>query len=123
MTDDLIRVLASWQLVHEMADEGLKAAIERGRESGVEGMRGGPEAYVDGLASLVDAEKERIKASIAEGDSAAVPRTDDDAEVVLDEIRFELGELKGRMESMQTQLDAISRKLGGRGGGEGAAGG
>ena len=120
MTDDLIRLLASWQLVHEMADEGLKSAIERGRVSGVEGMRGGPDAYVDGLASLVDEEKERIKASIAEGDAVTDGRTDADQEVLLDEIRFELGELRGRMESMQTQLDAISRKLGGE---EGASGG
>jgi hypothetical protein len=118
MTDDLIRLLASWQLVHEMADEGLKAAVQRGRETGVEGMRSGPDAFVDGLAALVDEERERLKTELASGeDAAGMPREPVDAEA-LDEIRFEIGELKGRMETLQTTLDAIARKLSDSGAGE-----
>ena len=118
MTDDLIRLLASWQLVHEMADEGLKAAVERGRETGVEGMRSGPDAFVDGLTALVDEEKEWLKTALTSGgDVASASEGVVDAEA-LEEIRFEIGELKGRMETLQTTLDAIVRKLSGSGGGE-----
>jgi hypothetical protein len=118
MTDDLIRLLASWQLVHETADEGLKAAVQRGRETGVEGMSSGPDAFVDGLTALVDEEKERLKAELASGDRrAGTPEEPVDA-AALEEIRFEIGELRGRMETLQTTLDAIVRKLGGSGAGE-----
>ena len=118
MTDDLIRLLASWQLVHEMADEGLKAAVQRGRETGAEGMQSGPDAFVDGLTALVDEEKEHLKAALASGEEVAGASEGAVDAAALEEIRFEIGELRGRMETLQTTLDAIARKLSGSGAGE-----
>jgi hypothetical protein len=36
MTRDFMRFLAAWALVHETADEGWRAAVERGRSAGPE---------------------------------------------------------------------------------------
>jgi hypothetical protein len=103
-----MRFLAAWALVHETADEGWKAAVERGREAGVEGMQGGPGAFVDGLSAMVAEEKERLKARLAEGPQAAeAADKGEDAE----KLRFELAEIRGRLEAIETSLDALRRHV------------
>ena len=67
-TDPFMRFLASWALVHETADEGWKAAVERGAEQEPGQIEAGPDAFVDGLSALVAEEKERLKAQIARGE-------------------------------------------------------
>lgn len=112
---DFVRFLAAWALVHESADEGWKAAIERGRDQ-APGTGGGPEDFVDGLAALVDAEKERLKAELAErsaGDHPAGGRDGaGDVSQQLEALVFELGELRGRVESLQASIDALLARSG-----------
>lgn len=108
-TDPFLRFLASWALVHETADEGWKAAVERGAEQQPGAMEAGPDAFVDGLSALVAEEKERIKAQIARGELEDTGPGADLSEHI-DELRFEIGELRGRLESMQATLDAIARR-------------
>lgn len=108
---DFVRFLAAWALVHESADEGWKAAIARGEKLEPGGLEQGAEAFVDGLAALVAAEKERLKEQIAgsaHSDDASSAATS--VEEKLDAIAFELAELRGRMESMQASIDAISAR-------------
>ena len=113
MADDVMRFLALWQLVHETADEGLKAAIRRGAEAGVEEMDKGPDAFVDGLAAMVEEEKERLKSALA-GDGPVVETVPDPVRESLEELRFEVGELRGRLASIETSLDTVLRKLDGK---------
>jgi hypothetical protein len=97
MTDPL-RLLALWALVHETADEGWKAAVARGGQTGA--------ASEDRLAALVNDEKERLRASLASQTVGTLP--DDDRIVAeLSAIRFEISALRGRLESMEATLDAI----------------
>ena len=109
-TDDVVRFFALWMLTHETADEGLKAAVQRGSEAGTEGMEGGPDAFVDGLAALVSEEKERLKAELASGalEGPAV----DEQKVALEELRFEVAELRGRIDEMTGMLETALAKLG-----------
>ena len=95
---DLVRILAAWALVHEVADEGWKAAVARGRELEPGELDRGPEAMVDGLASLVADEKERLKREIASGERT--PPTADSSQIAekLDAISFEVAELRGRLD-------------------------
>lgn len=109
--DDFVRLLAAWALVHETADEGWKAAVERGKGVPAAHMDAGPEAFVDGLSAMVAEEKERLKARLAAGEVTTGDVARDAGESV-DELRFEVGELRGRIESLQATLDSISRKLG-----------
>lgn len=106
-SDEFIRLLAAWALVHEAADEGWKAAVSRGESHDSGAMSAGPEAFVDGLAALVAAEKERLKADLASGESG---RSDPRRDVVaaLEELRFELAELRGRIETLQASIDALT---------------
>ncbi|PKQ14885.1 MAG: hypothetical protein CVT67_11920 [Actinobacteria bacterium HGW-Actinobacteria-7] len=107
--DQFIRLLAAWALVHETADEGWKAAIERGVVQAPGEMGAGPEAFVNGLSALVADEKERLKASLSAAGSG--PAQDgSDLGVHLDELRFEVAELRGQIESMQASLDALLRR-------------
>lgn len=98
--------MASWALVHETADEGWKAAVARGSEQGADGLAQGPEAFVDGLSALIAQEKERLKASLA-GDQVEAAGSRADVATHLDELTFEVSELRGRLESMQASLDAL----------------
>ena len=66
-----MRFMASWALVHETADEGWKAAVERGSGQATGDMQSGPEAFVDGLSAMIAEEKERLKAELASGKVAA----------------------------------------------------
>lgn len=110
---DFVRFLAAWALVHESADEGWKAAIERGRRQ-APGTGGGPEDFVDGLAALVDAEKEQLKRELqARGDDGgAGPAGSGDVAARLEALTFELGELRGRIESLQASVDALLARSG-----------
>ena len=103
--EEFMRFLASWALVHETADEGWKAAVARGlaQESG--DMESGPEAFVDGLSAIIAERKELLKVELAQ--SADGDTTHLGVGERLDELRFEVGELRGRFESMQATLDAI----------------
>lgn len=71
-------------------------------------------AYVDALAALVDAEKERLKAGLlaAPGADAEASR-DADVAGALAALRFEVAELRGRIESLQASVDALSARAGG----------
>ncbi len=104
--DDFMKFLALWALVHETADEGWKAAVARGERQQTGDMDAGPEAFVDGLSAAIAERKEQLKADLARGGGES---PGDRAEVGehLDELRFEVSELRGRLESMQATLDAL----------------
>jgi hypothetical protein len=104
--DTFMRFMAAWALVHETADEGLKASVARGESMEPGEMTGGPEAFVDGLAAMIAEEKERLKAELAAGDVRR-PEGPGDVSEHVDELRFEVGELRGRIESLQSSLDAL----------------
>lgn len=104
--DDFMRFMASWALVHETADEGWKAAVARGENVDGETMATGPEAFVDGLSAMIAERKEQLKQDLANG-VADAPGSRADVSHNIDELRFEVGELRGRLESMQNSLDAL----------------
>jgi hypothetical protein len=104
--DDFMRFMAAWALVHESADEGWKAAVVRGAEGEPGEMGQGPEAFVDGLSAMIAERKEQLKAELAAGGGEA-GGSGADVGGHLDELRFEVGELRGRLESMQASLDAL----------------
>ncbi|MDH4139554.1 MAG: hypothetical protein OEV43_03180 [Coriobacteriia bacterium] len=106
-SDEFMRLLAAWALVHETADEGWKAAVERGKKQESGEMEEGAEAFVDGLSAMIAEEKERLKAELASG-AVEPPGSRADLSVKLDELRFEVSELRGRLESMQASLDALA---------------
>lgn len=108
-TDSFMRFLASWALVHETADEGWKAAVERGAAQARGAMSEGPDAFVDGLSAMISEEKERLKASLASGD-VEPPGSMAGVSTHLDELRFEVSELRGRIETLQAMLDALVRR-------------
>jgi hypothetical protein len=105
-TDPFMRFLAGWALVHETADEGWKAAVARGEDQEPGEMGSGPEAFVDGLSAMVAEEKERLKAELAEG---LRPTGEASSDLVdhIDELRFEVAELRGRLESLQATLEGL----------------
>jgi uncharacterized coiled-coil protein SlyX len=112
MTDDVMRFFAAWMLTHEAADEGLKAAVLRGEQGGAEGMTGGPDAFVDGLAAMVAEEKENLKRDLearARGEEVTIEKQSDPA---LEDVRFEVAELRGRMDNIEALLESLVRKLG-----------
>lgn len=112
MTDDVMRFFAAWMLTHEAADEGLKAAVLRGEEGGPEGMGGGPDAFVDGLAAMVAEEKEKLKRDLearARGEEIDIEQKPDPA---LEDLRFEVSEMRGRLESIETMLETLLLRLG-----------
>lgn len=108
-TDSLIRFLAAWALVHETADEGWKAAVERGSRQEPGEASTGPDAFVDALSAIVADEKERLKEAIADGGAAV--RSSGGAEPALEQVRFEIAELRGRIESLQASIDALVSRL------------
>ncbi|MBN2847503.1 MAG: hypothetical protein JXP72_03515 [Coriobacteriia bacterium] len=113
MTDDVMRFFATWLFTHEAADEEIKAAIRRGMSGGAEGMSGGPDAFVDGLAAMVEEEKEKLKADLAARARGEEVASEESADPALDEIRFEVAELRGRLDTMESLLETILRKVGG----------
>ncbi len=107
MSDEFMRFMAAWALVHESADEGWKAAVERGLEADPDAMGESPDAFVDALSAAIAQEKERLKASLAEG-GVEPPGSEVDLGAKLDGLSFEVGELRGRIESLQTSVDALA---------------
>jgi len=104
--EEFMRFLASWALVHESADEGWKAAVLRGNDQQSGDMDSGPEAFVDGLSAIIAQRKEVLKAELAAGAEGG-DRSRASVGEHIDELRFEVSELRGRFESMQASLDAI----------------
>lgn len=104
--NDFMRFMAAWALVHESADEGWKAAVERGADQRPGEMSDGPQAFVDGLSAAIAEEKERLKAALADGGVEA-PGSRAAVSDKLDDLSFEVAELRGRLESMQASLDAL----------------
>ncbi len=100
-----MKFFALWMFTHDQADDLMVQSVERGRAVAGEGMSGGPDAFTDGFMAMVAEEKARLKEQIASGkaEEAASPRDER-----LDEVRFEVAELRGRMDQMQTTLDAIA---------------
>lgn len=108
-TDDFMRFLAAWELVHETADEGLKAAIARGGVQEAGEMDAGPSAFVDGLAAMVDEEKELLKRRLTSDSDEGLDRASTAEE--LEALRFEVAQLRGRVESMGAVVDSIAERL------------
>lgn len=104
--DDFMRFMAAWALVHESADEGWRAAVSRGEAAEPGEMEQGPEAFVDGLSAMIAQRKEQLKAELARGGTESEGARADVAER-LDELSFEVGALRGRLESLQASLDAL----------------
>ncbi len=108
---NIIELLAAWALIHESADEGWKAAVKRGREQTPGAMGDGPEAFVEGLAVLVDEEKERLKERLADGgDSDEIANPVELGERI-DQLGFEIAELRGRLESLHASIDGLAQRL------------
>ncbi|HSK47966.1 MAG TPA: hypothetical protein VLA05_08195 [Coriobacteriia bacterium] len=109
---DPMKFFALWMFTHDQADDLMVQSVERGRTVAGEGMSGGPDAFTDGFMAMVAEEKARLKQSIASGNAAEVTSPQDER---LDEVRFEVGELRGRMDQMQATLDAIAMHVGAKG--------
>ena len=105
---DVMRLFAMWMFTHEEADELMKEAVARGASVEREGMTGGSDAFTDGFMAMVAEEKERLKAEIAAW-TLGRPEPEDERYA---ELKFEVGELRGRLDQMQATLDAIAAKLG-----------
>lgn len=113
-----------WALVHEGADEAWKAAVARGAAA-APGAADRPDAFADALAAMVAEEKERLKAALAGGSPGAptaggTPAAGASASAggrdalaaALEGLRFEVAELRGRLESLQASVDALLARRG-----------
>ncbi|MCL2491181.1 MAG: hypothetical protein FWE87_00260 [Coriobacteriia bacterium] len=107
--DDFMKFLAAWQLVHETADEGLKAAIARGEEQSTGEMSMGPGAFVDGLAAQVEVLKEELKDELSNPE-VTPEEADQDLTERVERLSFEVGALRGQLESMNATLDALAAR-------------
>ncbi|MDR1775724.1 MAG: hypothetical protein LBS17_04720 [Actinomycetes bacterium] len=105
---DVMKFLAVWELVHETADEGLKAAIARGQDTTPGDMKTDSGSFVDGLAAMVDSKKDAIKLQLAAGTDDALAERDGALSREIADLRFEVAELRGRIESMHAALDALA---------------
>ncbi len=110
MSESLIAFLARWALLHELADEAWKEAVARGRSVRDAGMTGGPDSFLDGLAAVVAEEKDSLRERLLARDGIG-PSERPDVVALLEEVRFELGEVRGRLESLETSLDALARRV------------
>lgn len=106
---DPMKFFALWMFTHDQADDLMMQSVARGKAGGGEGMSGGPDAFTDGFMAMVADEKARLKAQIATGD---VGPSSDAGDERFDEVKFEVSELRGRLDQMQTTLDAIAAHLG-----------
>lgn len=111
---DPLRFLALWALLHERADDAWKGAVARGRHDESAGKAAGeaaseaagPDALSDALAALVDDEKERLSRELlgsSDGSNADVASL----AASVDRLAFELAEVRGLLESLQTSVDAL----------------
>ena len=110
MNKDFIQLLAAWALFHESADEGWKSAVARGKAQQPGSMSDGPEAFVEGLAALVAAEKERLKTRLATAGDAAEAASTPDLSERLEALAFEIRELRGCVESLQATVDGLAQR-------------
>lgn len=104
---DPLRFLALWALLHERADDAWKGAVARGRDVGTSGEPTGPDAWSDALAAIVDEEKERLSRELLDGDRDDASGDLAAVGAALERLTFEVGELRGRLESLQTSVDAL----------------
>ena len=109
---DPMKFFALWMFTHEQADDLMMESVERGKAVAGEGMSGGADAFTDGFMAMVAEEKARLKEQIASGHADEVASEGDER---LDELKFEVAELRGRLDQMQTTLDAIAAHLGAKG--------
>jgi uncharacterized protein YceH (UPF0502 family) len=109
---DPMKFFALWMFTHEQADDLMVQSVERGKAGAGEGMSGGPDAFTDGFMAMVAEEKARLKEQIASGNPAKAAGEGDER---LDEVRFEVAALRGRLDQMQTTLDAIAAHVGAKG--------
>jgi hypothetical protein len=109
---DPMKFFALWMFTHEQADDLMVQSVERGRSAAAGGMSGGPDAFTDGFMAMVAEEKARLRQQLASGSAV---ETASPADECLDEVRFEVGELRGRLDQMQATLDAIAAHVGAKG--------
>ena len=105
---DPMKFFALWMFTHDQADDLMVQSVARGKAVAGEGMSGGPDAFTDGFMAMVAEEKARLKEQIASGHADDVADPGDEK---LEEVRFEVAELRGRLDQMQTTLDAIAAHL------------
>ncbi|HEY5516639.1 MAG TPA: hypothetical protein VIL15_00075 [Coriobacteriia bacterium] len=105
---DPMKFFALWMFTHDQADDLMVQSVARGKAVAGEGMSGGPDAFTDGFMAMVAEEKARLKDQIASGHADDVA---DPGYEKLDEVRFEVAELRGRLDQMQTTLDVIAAHL------------
>jgi hypothetical protein len=116
MADSFLRSLAVWALLHEMADDGWKAAVARGATGSMPATDDGSGAFVDALAALVSEEKERLKTEWAGVAASATDESRSGAAATsappddIAELRFELAEVRGHLEAIETALDTLLRR-------------
>lgn len=116
-TDDVMRFFATWMLTHEVADDAIRAAVERGQREGDSA------AFEDALAAIVAEEKERLREQLRRGAAGASAAAEsEDQRLALQEMRFEIAELRGRIDALTTALESLGAKID-RLGGPGASGG
>ncbi len=113
MAEDLIRLLAAWMLIHEVADEGMKAAVVRGADVKPGSINAGPDAFVDGLSAMIAAEKEALKSELAARAEGADPSEGETGDAALADMRFELGEIRGRLDAIERAVDTLIRRSAG----------
>jgi len=105
---DPMKFFALWMFTHDQADDLMIQSVARGKAVASEGMSGGPDAFTDGFMAMVAEEKARLKDQIASGHADDVADPGDEK---LEEVRFEVAELRGRLDQMQTTLDVIAAHL------------
>ncbi|MGV8084350.1 MAG: hypothetical protein AB2L09_12065 [Coriobacteriia bacterium] len=114
-TDDVMRFFATWMLTHEVADDAIRAAVERGQREGDSA------AFEDALAAMVAEEKERLREQLRPGAAGASAAEGEEQQRALQEMRFEIAELRGRIDALTTALESLGAKID-RLGGSGASG-
>lgn len=105
---DPMEFFALWMFTHDQADKLMHEAVERGQAGAGEGMSGGADSFTDGFMAMVAAERARLEERLASGQTQASEEGDER----LAELRFEVGELRGRIDQMQATLDTIAAHLG-----------
>jgi hypothetical protein len=94
--DAVVTLLASWLLVHELADDWIRDAVSRGRA---------PEADpVASLAAEVDEKKARMKEALATDIGAT------EAPGAFAELGESIAALGRRLESIEARLDGLSER-------------
>ena len=107
---DPLRFLALWALLHDTADDAWTQAVARGREAAASGGPSGADAWTDAPAALVDEEKERLSRELLAGGETDAATDLTALQDTLERLTFEVGELRGRLESLQTSVDALAER-------------